>query len=299
MTLKASIPQILLALAITYLAYALLHVSKNIPSIINAIDNTTPHINTIVREVEQVRTEITQVRALVDKQLPAILMQIDSTLPLIEQGIAQSEQYASQLPKLWQHLDKIEMHIKMLQQDIPNVLRRVDNVIIASNEVREEVAKWRPHSTQYLAEIKHARNDVPHYLSRVENIVIDAKTIGKEASSGLVSGFFKGVISLPLEVISGLTGMVDSTSLSAKYLTTSDITIMQEKVLLLLENDTKKEMFWQNDKSGNRGTLIKEVKFISKGQTCHRIVFNNHFKGQQERLEKMMCKSDEDLWQVM
>jgi len=299
MTSKTSITQVLLAFAIAYFAYALLSFSKEIPNIITAIDRTTPHIATIIEEVELVRTEVTQVRALVDTQMPAILMQINNTLPLVEQALAQSEQYSQQLPKLWQHLDQIELQIESLQKDLPNVLKRVDAVVKTSSEAMNELAMWRPHSKQYLAAIENSRDDIPQYLTRIENIVIDAKTVGEEASSGLVSGFFKGVISLPFEVVSGLTGIIDSTSRSAKYLTTKDITMMQEKVLLLLASEAKKQVFWQNDESGNRGKIVKEAKFIRKDQLCHRIVFNNHFKGQQETLKKVMCKDDKDLWQVM
>jgi len=93
--------------------------------------------------------------------------------------------------------------------------------------------------------------------------------------------------------------MVDSKSRSAKYLTKDDIALMQEKVLLLLENKAKNEIFWQNDDSGNRGEITKAAEFVKKGQPCHRIVFTNYFKGQQEILKEVMCKDKDDLWQVL
>jgi len=298
MTSKFSISQALLAIAIAYFAYALLNFSKEIPSFIKAIDRTTPHISTIVDEVELVRAEVTQVRILVDKQVPAILQQINNILPLVEQGLEQSEHYSKQLPNLWQHLDKVEMQLQVLQKDLPKILKRIDAVVLTSNDVISESAKWRPHSTKYLIEIEHSRDDIPQYLTRIENIVIDAKSIGKEASSGLVSGIFKGVISLPFEVVAGLTGIVDTKSRSAKNLTANDVTMLQEKVLILLEDNSKKQIFWQNGESGNRGKILKEMKFIKKGQTCHEVTFINYFKGQEETLEKVMCKGQDDIWQV-
>lgn len=296
---KTSISQTLLALAIAYFAYALLNFSKEIPNFIKAIDRTTPHVATIIDEVELVRIEVAQVRALVDKQVPAVLMQINNTLPLIEQGIMQSELYVKQLPELWQHLTKIEIQIQNLQQDLPNVLKRVDAVVVTSDKAINELAMWRPHSKQYITQIEHSRDDIPQYLTRIENIITDARVIGKEASRGLVSGFFKGVISLPFDVVAGLTGIVDSKSLSAKYLTPEDITLMQEKVLILLEDNTKQEILWKNYNSGNSGKIAKESKLSRKGKSCYRVVFNNYFKGQQELLKEVMCKNDEDLWQVM
>ncbi|MBL4821982.1 MAG: hypothetical protein JKX90_00455 [Colwellia sp.] len=294
-----SYSQALLGVAIGYLAYALLNFTKEIPGFIDAVDRSTPHISAIVKEVELVRIEVGKVRALVEKQIPAILMQVDTTLPLVKQGLVQSEQYSKQLPLLWQHLEKIENQIQLLQQHLPSVLQRVDAAIATTNSTTEELAQWRPHSTQYLAELKHSHQDIPQYLSRVEAIIIDAKTIGKEASSGLVSGFIQGVISLPFDVVAGLTGIVDAKSLSAKYLTAKDVTIIQEKVLLLLKNNNNQQVFWHNNDSGNRGQIKKKPKFIQNGLSCHKLTFVNHFKGQQETLNKVMCQDNHDLWQVM
>jgi len=299
MKTKFSYSQVLLSVAIGYLAYALLSFTKEIPGFIDAVDRVTPHISSIVNEVELVRIEVGKVRALVDEQVPAILMKVDTVLPLVEQGLAQSEQYYTQLPQLWQHLDVIETQIQLLQQSLPNVLQRVDAVIETTKATTVEVSKWRPHSTQYLTEIKNSRKDIPQYLTRTEAIIIDAKTIGKEASSGLVSGFIKGVISLPFDVVDGLTGIVDAKSLSAKYLTAQDITIMQEQVLLLLSNDNKRQAFWHNNDSGNRGNISKESRFTQKGLSCHKLTFINHFKKQQETLNQLMCQDKHDLWQVM
>ncbi len=296
---KFSVSQALLALAIAYFAYALLSLTKELPSIISAIDRTTPHITTIIDEVELVRVEVAQVRTLVDKQVPAILSQINNILPLVEQGLMQGEAYSKQLPKLWQHLDNVEMQIQALQKDLPSILRRVDAVVITSNTAIDELAKWRPHSAKYITAIEYTREDIPQYLTRVENIVIDAKTIGSEASSGLISGFFKGVMSLPFEMVAGLTGIVDSKSRSAKYLTADDVSMMQEKVLVLLGNHTKKHVSWQNDESNNHGKISKEKQFKRNKQTCHLIAFTNYFKDQQEILKEVMCKDKDDLWQVM
>lgn len=299
MIIKFSYSQILLSIAIGYLAYALLNFTKEIPGFIDAVDRATPHISSIVTEVELVRIEVGKVRALVGEQIPAILMQVDRTVPLVEQGLIQSEQYSKELPQLWQHLEKIETQIQLLQKSLPGVLQRVDAVVETTNATTFEVSQWRPHSTQYLTEIKHSRQDIPQYLTRAEAIIIDAKTIGKEASSGLVSGFLKGVISLPFDVVSGLTGIVDAKSLSAQYLTEKDIVIMQEQVLLLLANNNKQQAFWHNNDSGNRGKISKKPRFTQNGLFCHKLNFINHFKDQQETLNELMCQDKQDLWKVM
>ena len=299
MSTKFSYSQALLAVAIAYFAYALLSFTKEIPDFINAVDRATPHIEAIVKEVNTVSDEVTQVRLVVNEQLPAILLRIDNTLPLLERGLAQSDYYSQQLPELWQHLTKIETQITQIQQDLPNILTRVDDVVLMANNTTKELAKWRPHSTEYLAELEQSRTDIPEYLTRIEYIVSDAKTMGKEASSGLVSGFFKGVISLPFEVVSGLTGIVDSDSKSAKLLTTADVTMLQEQTIALLGNSQQSTTHWQNPQSGNRGQIIKGKQFKKSGSICHRVTFINNLKGQQETLKELMCEDNKGLWQVM
>jgi len=299
MTTKFSYSQAILAMAIAYFAYALMSFSAQIPGFIHAVDRATPHIASIVNEVDLVRTEVAQVRDVVDKQLPAILSRIDSSLPLVEQGLTQSESYAQQLPNLWRHLDKMATQLSQIQQELPSLLKRVDAIVLMTNRTTDELAKWRPHSTKYLAELQQSRTDIPQYLTRIEYIITDAKTLGKEASSGLVSGFFKGVISLPFEVVSGLTGMIASNSKSAKLLTTADMTLLQERTVTLLENSEQKSIVWHNAQSGNRGQIIKGAEFKQAGLSCHKISIINDFNGQKETLKELMCEDNKGLWQVM
>lgn len=299
MVTKFSYSQALLAVAIAYFGYALLAFTSQLPSFINAIDRTSPHITTVVNEVSLVRAEVSQVRDVVNKQLPAILLQIEKSLPLVEEGLAQSEKYSQQLPILWGHLDKVEAQITNIQDELPNLLARVDAIVLMTNSVTGELAKWRPHSTKYLAEIDQSQVDIPQYLTRIEYIIDDAKNLGKEASSGLVSGFFKGVISLPFEVISGLTGIVEADSISAKLLTSTDLTLLQENTITLLKDTKRNSIVWKNSQSGNRGQIVKGIEFKKDGLSCHNLTFMNNLKGQQETIKKLMCVDNKGLWQVM
>ncbi|MCW8865964.1 MAG: hypothetical protein OQK09_12605 [Colwellia sp.] len=296
---KFSYSQLLMAAAIAYLAYALINFTAQVPSFIRALDKTAPHIDNMINESNLVRTEIAQMRQLVDEQLPVILARIDTSLPLVKQGLIQSDNYAQQLPVLWSHLDNLEAQLTQIQQSIPSILERVDAMVLTANSTTDEVAKWRPHSSQYLAEIKQLRVEVPQYLSRIEYIVSDAKTLGKEASSGLVSGFFKGVISLPMEVVAGLTGIVKPDSKSAKLLTAADVTLLKEQTVTLLENADQKDIFWKNMQSGNKGQILKHAEFKKDGLSCHKITFINNLKGQKETLNELMCEDSEGFWQVM
>jgi hypothetical protein len=294
-----------LAIAIALLALSLFKFTMHVPAIISAIEKTTktvdlvsPKVDDIVNEVALVRVEVSKVRKLVAQQTPVILSQVEASLPVVQQVVVESEYYSRQLPALLNQIANIEQQVEKLQTSMPAILKRVDAVVKTTNNTTEEVARWRPHSTRYLEEIELSREYIPNYLSRIENTVIDAKTIGSEASSGLVSGFFKGVINLPFEVVSGLTGIVDADSRSAKYLTAQDVALMQEKVVALLNDSNQTKAAWQNVKSGNRGTIIKGKKTTRNKQQCLMVTFNNHFGNDKETLKELMCVNDKGLWKV-
>ena len=305
MVKQFSYSQALLAIAIALLALSLFKFTMHVPAIISAIEKTTktvdlvsPKVDDIVNEVALVRVEVSKVRKLVAQQTPVILSQVEASLPVVQQVVVESEYYSRQLPALLDQIANIEQQVEKLQTSMPAILKRVDAVVKTTNNTTEEVARWRPHSSRYLEEIELSREYIPDYLSRIENTVIDAKTIGSEASSGLVSGFFKGVISLPFEVVSGLTGIVDADSRSAKYLTAQDVALMQEKVVALLNDSNQTKAAWQNVKSGNRGTIIKGKKTTRNKQQCLMVIFNNHFGNDKETLKELMCINDKGLWKV-
>jgi hypothetical protein len=292
-----SYSQALLALAIAFLAFSLFKFTLQVPAILDVIDKTTitvgsviPKVEDIVNEVTLVRVEVGKVRALVLQQTPAILAQVQASLPVVQQVLVESENYSRQLPALLSQMSSIEQQVEQLQKAMPTILKRVDAIVKTTNNSMAEVARWRPHSSRYLEEVALSRDYIPQYLSRIENTVVDAKTVGSATSSGLVSGFFKGVINLPFEMVAGLTGMVDANSRSAKYLTAEDVDMMQAKVIGLLNNNNQTKSVWQN---------VKGEKTIQNKQQCINVIFNNHFGDDKETLKELMCKGDKGLWKVM
>ena len=301
-----SYSQALLAIAIAFLAFSLFRFTLHVPAILDVIEKTTqtvdsisPQIDSIVNEVESVRVEVGKVRELVAQQSPKILSQVEASLPVIQQVVVESENYSRQIPAILAQISTIEQRVASIQKSMPVILKRVDAVVKTTDNSTAEVALWRPHSTQYLEEIKLSREYIPDYLSRIENTVVDAKTVGSENTRGLVSGFFKGVISLPFEVVAGLAGIVDEDSQSAKYLTAKDVALMQEQVVSLLNDSNQNKSVWQNVDSGNRGTIIKGKVINRNQQKCYDVTFNNHFGNKKETLNEMMCLDDKGLWKVI
>ncbi|GAA0815037.1 hypothetical protein GCM10009111_12810 [Colwellia asteriadis] len=301
-----SLIQLTFSLALFALAASLFNISRYIPEILTTINNTvqhvdniSPEIDRIVDEVALVRAEVTLVREQLATQVPTVLTQVSATLPVIQQVIRESEHYSQQIPAILKQVALVEQNLASIEKQLPHIFKRIDNITVTTQNVVNEATLWRPHSTQYLAEIEQSKEYIPQYLTRAENIVISAKTIGSEASSGLVSGFLKGVVSLPFEVVSGLSGIVDSSSRSAKKLTAKDVALMQEKVILLLEHSSQLKVVWYNVESGNRGTITKGEKVTKYEKLCYHLTFENSFAKEKEVLTELMCRNDEGLWSVM
>lgn len=295
-----SISQALLAAAIAWLAYSLMKVATQVPAIVEVVDKTTIVVEDLKPQIEDIIKTVDETVKVVDginQQIPDILKQVELTRPTISEVVQESEQYSKQLPTLFAQLDSLQKQLAEVQMQLPDVLKRVDNVVATTNSTLEEVAKWRPHSERYLIQIEHSREDIPQYLTRVEDIVVDAKTIGQEASSGLFVGLVKGVVSLPFDVVAGLTGLVDADSRSAKYLTDADIALIQESTVKLL--DSKSESIeWRNPENDNHGVIVKGKSRKRKGLSCRNVTLTNYFNKEKEVLKELMCKNDDGIWKV-
>lgn len=303
---KTSYSQLIFALALFALAASLFNIARYIPQIlevvnrtVKTVDDVAPNIDNIVSEVALIRKEVTLVREQLAIHVPMVVTQVSATLPVIQQVVKESGHYSKQIPTLLQKISNIEATFSSFNAQLPHLLQRVDSVTLTTQNTVNEMALWRPHSTQYLAEIEESKTYIPQYLTRTENIVSSAKIIGSEASKGLVSGFLKGVVTLPFEVVAGLTGIVDSSSRSAKNLTTKDVALMQEKVILLLDNNNQVETVWHNAESGNRGTIIKGQAVTKNKKLCYSLTFDNYFAKEKEQLSELMCRNNKGLWNVM
>ncbi len=291
---KFSISQVLLAAAIGYLAFALLQIAKEIPTLVQVVDKTAATADKFQPQIDEIITNIEAI----NQQIPEALKQIELTRPLIEDVIVESQQYSNQIPALLEHLTTIESQVAAIEKQIPEILTRIDQVVLTTNNTTKEVALWRPHSTAYIAQIKHSREDIPQYLTRVEDIIVDAKSIGQEASSGMVTGLFQGVVSLPFNVVSKLAGIVDTDSRSAKYLTDDDVAMIQAKAIILLDDGGRNKINWRNKDSGNSGTITKGKRYKSNNKTCYKMTMKNNFNRESETLNEAMCRDKEGDWKI-
>ena len=233
------------------------------------------------------------------------MSQIEQTRPLIEQTLIESDKYSSQIPLVSAHLTRLEQQVAAVDKQLPDILKRIDNLVTTTDNVTQEMAKWRPHSLEYIKQLEYSREDIPSYLTRIDNIatdakmiISDAKTIGSENSRGLVKGLVKGVVSLPFNVVSNLAGIVDSSSKSAQQLTEEDITLLQQSAITVLMSETITEKSWRNKLTGHYGKVHQGENFERQGKDCYQLTFTNYFNNEKERLLEDACLNDQNLWQI-
>jgi surface antigen/uncharacterized coiled-coil DUF342 family protein len=298
---KMSISQLLFAASIGYLAYSLIQISIQIPNALKMVGESTTRMETFQPQINEIVVQVGSI----NKQIPAILSQIEQTRPLIEQALIESDKYSSQIPLLSAHLKRLEQQAAAVDKQLPDVLKRIDNLIITTDNVTKEMTKWRPHSLEYIKQLEYLREDIPNYLTRIEDIatdaqmiISDAKTIGSENSRGLVTGLVKGVVSLPFNVVSNLAGIVDSSSKSARLLTEQDIILLQQSAITVLSSKTTTEKSWRNKSTGHYGRVNQGESFQRQGKDCYQLTFTNYFNNERERLQEDACLNDQNLWQV-
>lgn len=278
-----------IALAVALLAAALWHIGSQLPEL-------NRNLSGISRSADAATQELPAIIAVADKyepHIPQLLDEIAATRATVDSIVTESQAYRNQLPDLYQRLDKLDAQLTSLQTSLPDVMERVDSGLAESQA-------WRPISVDAMAEAEHWRKEIPGYLDRSEALVAGARKAGAEASSGMVTGFFSGALSLPFKALRDISSLVDPRSLSARHLTDDDWTLLRNAAITLLTQPENQLAEWQSEASGNRGSVRIIESATSASSECHVLMITNHFKkGGKETLEKQrVCKGEDGRWAV-
>ena len=183
-----SLSIVILSAAISYLAYSLLEIS---------------------REVAQVR-----------QQLPVLLDKVEK----IEQGadidawLTLANNLNQQIPDVLQRVDSVNQSVACINQQLPGILKEVNHirnetvpsvltevkavrtttVPAVLSEVKEVRTKTVP---PVLAEVAATRKMVPGTLTEVNKLIDKAQTAGKDAAEGAVQGTVKGILLTPVHLL--------------------------------------------------------------------------------------------------
>jgi surface antigen len=276
-----------IALAVALLAAALWHIGSQLPEL-------NRNLSGISRSADAATQELPAMIAVADKyepHIPLLLDEIAATRATVDSIVTESQAYRTQLPDLYQRLDKLDAQLTSLQNSLPDVMERVDSSLAESQA-------WRPISVDAVAEAENWRQEIPGYLDRSEALVAGARKAGAEASSGMVTGFFSGALSLPFKTLSNISKLADPRSLSARHLTEEDWMLVRQAAATLLAQPENLVAEWQSEATANRGTVRIIDSAKSASTECHVLLITNHFSvGGKETLEKQrICKGKDGRW---
>ncbi|MBT8130301.1 MAG: hypothetical protein KJP10_09925 [Gammaproteobacteria bacterium] len=296
-----SLAMFALAAALVYFAYEVSRVSTQIPDILDSVDHTSDKVGPIIHEVGEIRDMVPDILHEVEetrKLVPPILAEIEQTrlsIPPILEEVAQTRE---QIPPI---LNEVEA----VRKELPAVLESADKASNAVVVVSKEIQETRPLIPQVLKEVETTRESIPPMLDRADAMIDKARLAGQEASTGAVTGFFKGLVTAPFTLVGdagrNIAGMSDE---EMKQLAKKDFDLIETAALYLLNNGVMgegKEI--SNPDSGFSATL----KLVDESTTeedfvtlqCRTVFYDGYINGERiKTLNRTFCKQEGGGWDL-
>jgi hypothetical protein len=300
-TYVLSLAMFALAGALIYFSYEVSRVSTQIPDILTSVDHTSAQVAPIVHEVVEIRDLIPDILHEVEetrKLVPPILEEVEQTRLQITPILKEVEQTRQQIPPILKEVEAV-------RKEMPAVIKSADNASYAVVVMSKEIKATRPLVPEILKEVETTRESIPPLLDRADAMIDRARVAGQEASSGAVSGFFKGLITTPFTLVGdagkAVTGMTDE---EMKKFTDKDIDLYKQASLDLLNNGKRGETREvKNPDSGNSAT-VKLVSIESREEDfttseCRTMQVETYRKGERVNTSNStFCKEEGRGWDV-
>ncbi len=275
-----------LAGGLIYFAYQVSLVSSQIPEILTSVNKTSDRIEPVVSEVHDIRLLI-----------PGILDEVEQTRALVPPLLKEVELTRQQIPPILQEVESI-------RKELPSVLASADKASDAVVVVSKEIEATRPLVPQVLQEVETTRESIPPMLDRVDNMIDKAKVAGKEASTGAVTGFFKGIVAAPF-VLVGDAGkkILGLSEEDAKQFTSKDFDLVEAASLQLLNDGHVGDIKEINNAESGYHAKIKLLSDYTKGDDvdayqCRTIQIQSDKEGLNVKtVKKSVCKNDQGKWE--
>ncbi|UCB54987.1 MAG: hypothetical protein JSW45_00125 [Thiotrichales bacterium] len=222
-----------LSAALIYFAYVLSRVGVHLPDILDSVNQTRERVEPVLDEVSEIR-----------KLVPDILHEVEQTRLLVPPILEEVEQTRQQIPPILEQVERtgqqippILKEVEAVRKEVPSILKSADKASDAVVTASKEIEATRPLIQDVVKEIETTRESIPPMLDRAEGMIDKAKEAGQEASSGAVTGFFKGLITTPFTLVgdatTSITGMSDE---ELQQLTQKDRDLIEVAALYLLNN---------------------------------------------------------------
>ena len=290
-----------LAAALAYFAYEVSRVGMHIPDILDQVEHTSETVSPVISDVGEITALIPDILHEVEetrKLIPPILDEVEQTrlaIPPILEEVAQTRE---QIPPI---LDEVGA----VRKEIPSMLKSADKASNAVVAASKEIEATRQLVPQVLKEVETTRESIPPMMDRADAMIDKARVAGQEASSGAVTGFFKGLFTAPFALVgdatSAVTGMSDE---ELEILTEKDKKLIEVAALDLLNNGVKGEAREiSNPATGFNATL----KFIDASTQeedfsvllCRTLTYEGYLNGELlNKVERIFCKEEGGGWDL-
>jgi hypothetical protein len=274
-----------LAGALIYFAYQVSLVSMQIPQILTSVNQTAEKIEPVVSEVSEIRLLI-----------PDILHEVEQTRKLVPPVLDEVTHTRQQIPPILREVEAV-------RKEIPAVLESADRASAAVVGASKEIEATRPLVPQVLQEVETTRESIPPLLDRADAMIDKAREAGKEASTGAVTGFFKGIITAPF-VLMGDAGkkIMGVSEEEAKQFSSKDFDLLEAASLQLLNNGQVGDVREINNPESGYHAKIKLLSEYTKEEDfevydCRIIQVESDKEGMDMKtVKKSLCKNDQGKW---
>ena len=289
-----------LTAALVYFAFVLSRLGVHLPEILNSVNQTTDRVEPVLDEVGEIR-----------RLIPDILHEVEQTRLLVPPILEEVEQTRLQIPPILEQVERtrqqvppILKEVEAVRKEMPAMLKSADRASSAVVTASKEIEATRPLIQDVVREVATTRESIPPMLDRAENMIAQAKVAGQEASSGAVTGFFKGLVTTPFtlvgDAVKPITGMSDE---ELQNLTPQDRELIEVTALYLLNNGKKGDIQKISNPDSGFSTTLKlvDIEITEEDFTeteCRALQFEGYRDGKRlKTVNRTFCKEEGGGWE--
>lgn len=297
----------LFAVALLHFSWTIARITYQLPEILRQVDAFTAALNaaektvsyTAKTAVPQMVTEVSAVR----KKIPRLFEEIDQTqamVPQLQQTILQvteeTKAIRSLVPAALERVDRglattdrALKEIEQIRPHLPRILDQAEKTRQTADRALDEVEQIRPMIPEILTQVQETRTALPGLLDRVDTLMDKGVQIGSAAGQGAVTGFFKGIVTAPLSLITFTGQSILNQLPGGKNLSEEDIRLIYEAAYKSMETEIPES--WKNPKSGNHGSIEIGEEVERDGGVCKEVAVSVYTKKRRktDTITKWIC----------
>ncbi|MYM62495.1 hypothetical protein [Pseudomaricurvus sp. HS19] len=276
--LISSLAMLCLAASLAYLSYAILTLVRDLPAVMESLQQTSAQIEPVVEQADSITRlipEILREVELVREQIPPILDEVKATREAVPPLLAE-----------WQ---------STRTETIPQVLQESAAIRGELPAILRESEGYRALVPDVLTETGNIRASLPVTLTRLEGIVDEAKTIASSAGENAVTGLVTGIFKAPFQLMSGVGRTLFPASME---LSKEDYQLVENKAAAMLaQSSVNDRQVYYNDDRSLKIVMEVEREFNKGAKLCRELAIQLTKNGKNDSSQKIgACLTADGRW---